>query len=193
MSGCVDCGKALCSRNASGRCRSCTGKKFGSLRRKHSDKQCCVCGKTITRYGSTNLCREHFITERLQSPEVEEKRVAGLRNEAKRNIEKKRDVLRLNHRKALREKPEYREALARRAREIQPLGVAASLKPDALKRRGKAISEANARRRKVREPKRPLTFEEQLEAVASGRARVVEKWSPPSQGYDYTLAGVQEW
>lgn len=193
MSACTGCGKPLCSRNVSGCCRACTGKRTGPARRKHQDKACRVCSKAISRYATSGLCREHFMAERMQSPEVQAQRTAGIRLSCAANIDQKRAILRQNHRKALRDHPTYRDELRERARAIQPLGVAASLAPDALRRRGKAISDANARKRRNSTPKRPMTFEEQLEAVASGRARIVEKWSPPSQRYDFTLAGVQDW
>ena len=190
MSGvCADCAKPLCKKNVTGFCRGCSGKRTGPLLRKHSDKFCRVCSKPITRYGSSGLCRAHFVTERLQSPEVQEKRTAGIRRQSARDIDKRRVQLRTNQRKALREKPSYRDHLRERAREIQPLGVAASIKPESLARRGRAISAANAQRR-ASQGKRPMTFEEQLLAVSEGRARVVEKWRPPSIEPDFTLGGV---
>lgn len=189
MNGCKDCGKPLSTRNFVGLCRGCCGKASGAARRKHTDKWCLVCGVKVSRFGANSLCRTHFITERLQSPEANAKRTEGIRRHCAANRDRKRAVLKANVRKAMT-RPEIRAAFAERARKIQPLGAAASQTPAAISKRA-ATRAANIAKRQP-QPKRPMTFEEQLQAVAEGRARVVDKWQPPAREYDYTLGGVSE-
>lgn len=223
MTGCADCGKALSSRNVCGRCRACTGKHMGAKRRIHADKTCRVCGIKVSRFGKNGLCREHFM-ERLRTPEMAERRREGLRRHAAANKDKMRAVLRENHRRALAEKPGYREQLIRRAKQIQPLGVAAGNTPESIAKRARAVSERRLgwcppewraahkrlvrnqgipaarakriileqigaeKRRKVK-PKPPKTFEEKLQAIAEGRATIVEV-RPIRRELDYTAGGV---
>lgn len=142
ISACLDCGMPLSNRNRYGRCRSCSGKHSGAKRRIYADKWCSVCGIKVSRFGKNSLCREHFMAERLRSPEIAERRIEGLRRYAAANSDKLRRVLRENHRRALAEKPGYREQLIRRAKEIQPLGVKAGNTPEAIAKRARAISES---------------------------------------------------
>lgn len=188
--GCLDCGKTLSSRNVTGRCRGCFGRVTLSARRKHPDKQCASCGIDICRYGKTSLCRACFRVERLHSPEVQAKRTEGVRRHAEKNRDRMRLTLKLNHRRALSQ-PSYIEYLKQRMKLLQPLAVAASLTPEARKMRGLAISRTK-QQKKPQEPKRPLTFEEKLQAVAEGRLRVVDKVQIPSRQYDFTLGGVSD-
>jgi hypothetical protein len=193
---CRDCGKGLCDRNVSGLCRGCVGRATSPLRRTHPDKQCSVCGIPICRFGKNGLCREHFMSERMHTPEMQRKRTAGLRKRAadpSTRAAMRANLIR-NHRRAL-ERPSYRNYLRARMKELQPIAVAASKQPEALARRSQKATEARERRleaeAKAARVKRPMTFEEQLQAVAEGRATISRKIEQPV-GYHYTLGGVSD-
>lgn len=183
---CIDCAKPLSTRNVTGRCRGCAGSVAGRSRRKHPDKQCSSCGIDICRYGETSFCRACFISECLHTPEMQQRRTAGLRKHAETNRDRMRLQLKINHRNALK-RPEYIEYLRQRMKILQPLAVIAGHAPEALAKRSLSIRKS---KQPKPAPKPKMTFEERLQAVLEGRATIYTVPTAANTEHEFTLGGV---